>query len=145
MIEIETSGTPRETARPVVQSVRRGWCRVCPACGDGRLYRAYLKVEDACPACEEALHHHRADDAPPYLTILVVAHIVVGSLLLAEQSFAPPTWLHLAIWLPLTVLLSLWLLPRIKGALIGLQWALRMHGFGEADQKPADATAQKII
>ena len=144
MIEIETSDTPRESARPVVRSIRCGWHQVCPACCGGRLYRAYLKVEDACPTCREALYHHRADDAPPYFTILIVAHIVVGGLLLMEQALAPPTWLHLAIWLPLTVLLSLLLLPRIKGALIGLQWALRMHGFAEADEKPADPTAQKI-
>jgi hypothetical protein len=36
-------------------------------------------------------------------------------------------------WFPLIIGLSLWLLPRVKGALVGLQWALRMHGFGDRD------------
>jgi uncharacterized protein (DUF983 family) len=62
--------------------------------------------------------------------MFIVGHVIVGGLLLLEQTYAPPTWVHLMIWLPLTLLLSLWLLPKVKGGLIGLQWALRMHGFG---------------
>jgi uncharacterized protein (DUF983 family) len=76
------------------------------------------------------MHHQRADDAPPYFTMVIVCHVIVGGVLLLEQTYAPPTWVHLALWLPLTVIMSLWLLPRIKGSLVGLQWALRMHGFG---------------
>jgi hypothetical protein len=71
-----------------------------------------------------------ADDAPPYFTILIVAHIIVPLMLMFEQRLQPPEWQHMALWPPLTVLLCLWLLPRIKGVLIGLQWARRMHGFG---------------
>ncbi|MEQ1578174.1 MAG: DUF983 domain-containing protein [Hyphomicrobium sp.] len=112
------------------QSMLRGLKQRCPACGTGRLYGAYLKVNDKCPECGEELHHHRADDAPPYFTILIVAHIVGAGILWTEQTYAPPTWVHWLIWLPLLLVLSLGLLPRIKGALIGLQWALRMHGFG---------------
>jgi uncharacterized protein (DUF983 family) len=93
------------------------------------MFRRYLKVADQCPACGEALHHHRADDAPPYFTIVIVGHIVVGLLLAVEMTYRPPLWLHAVIWLPLTVLLALLLLPVIKGALVGLQWALLMHGF----------------
>jgi len=93
------------------------------------MFRRYLKVADECPACGEALHHHRADDAPPYFTIVIVGHIVVGLLLAVEMAYRPPLWLHAVIWLPLTVLLALLILPSIKGALVGLQWALLMHGF----------------
>lgn len=108
----------------------RGLKQTCPACGEGALYRAYLKVNDHCPSCGEELHHHRADDAPPYFTILIVAHIMGAGILWLEQTYAPPTWVHWAICGPLLLVLCLGLLPRIKGALIGLQWALRMHGFG---------------
>ena len=93
------------------------------------MYRRYLKVSDECPSCGEELHHHRADDAPPYFTIVIVGHVVVSLLLAVEIAYRPPLWLHAAIWLPLTVLLALMLLPPIKGALVGLQWALLMHGF----------------
>lgn len=125
-------------ARPAGRSMMRGALRRCPNCGEGALYRAYLKVADACPACGEELHHQRADDAPPYVVITIVAHIVIGGLLALEVAYQPPVWLHMAIWLPLTVILSLALLPPVKGALVGLQWALRMHGFDGSDREPSD-------
>jgi len=116
-------------------AVLKGLRCTCPACGKGALYTSYLKVVPVCANCGEDLHHQRADDAPPYFTMFIVGHIVVGGLLLLEQTLAPATWVHLVIWLPLTVILSLWLLPKVKGGLVGLQWALRMHGFGgEADE-----------
>ena len=73
--------------------------------------------------------HHRADDAPPYFTILIAGHIVIPLLITAELAYTPPIWLHLLIWVPLTAVLCLALLPRVKGAIVGLQWAQRMHGF----------------
>lgn len=139
--------TPALAAEPpkrgILQSIRRGAASKCPACGTGKLYYSYLKVEDTCRACGEELHHQRADDAPPYFTMMIVAHIIVGGLLIVEQMYAPPTWVQLSIWLPLTVVLSLWLLPKVKGALVGLQWALRMHGFDGkgADEPEADPAA----
>jgi uncharacterized protein (DUF983 family) len=122
-------GRPR---RDVWRAMRDGWRGRCPACRRGALFSRYLKVQDTCPGCGEGLHHHRADDAPPYFTILIVGHVVVGAILPVERAFAPPLWLHAALWLPLTLVLTLWLLPRIKGSIVGLQWALYMHGFEEA-------------
>jgi uncharacterized protein (DUF983 family) len=106
------------------------------------MFRAYLKVNDVCPQCGEELFHQRADDAPPYLTILVVGH-VVGSLMLLAEEFWPdaPIWLHAMIWPTLALILSLWLLPMMKGGLIAYQWALRMHGFGEAPVEPGPRPA----
>ena len=90
---------------------------------------SYLKVNARCPVCDEDLSHQRADDAPPYLTIVVVGHIIVPLILFVETRWPQETMTHLAIWLPLTLILSLALLPVMKGAVVGLQWALRMHGF----------------
>ena len=81
------------------------------------MFRAFLKVADHCPACGEALHHHRADDAPAYFVILIVGHIIVPVALAVETVYAPSYWLHAALWLPLTVGMSLSLLQPIKGAL----------------------------
>ncbi len=124
-------------------SVKRGFMGKCPHCGEGRMFRAYLKVSDACPACGEELHHQRADDAPPYMTIFVVGHIIgAGILFMEERDFGVPDWVQGAGWAVITLILCLWLLPHMKGALIGLQWALRMHGFGgneEAATLPASA------
>lgn len=132
MIEIEKDAAAQNNLPPraVWPAMWRGLKQLCPACGVGALFRRYLKVHDTCPNCQEALHHHRADDAPPYITIFLVGHIVVPGILLLEQAYAPPTWVHLVIWIPLLLVLSLLILPRIKGSLVGLQWALRMHGFG---------------
>ena len=118
-------GAPRAPGEAMMRGMR---CR-CPRCGRGKMFAAYLKVADACDVCGEALHPHRADDAPPYVTIMIVGHIVVPLLVLVEEMYRPEVWIHLAVFLPLTLLLSLFLLPPIKGALVGLQWALRMHGF----------------
>ena len=127
--------------RNIWVSLKRGWRQTCPACARGALYKSYLKVNDACPSCREDLHHHRADDAPPYFTMLITGHIIVGGILIAEQLYAPETWVHLAVALPSLVILSLYLLPRIKGALIGYQWANRMHGFGGELQEGLDYPA----
>ena len=84
-----------------------------------------------------ALCGHDGDDAPPYFTMLIVGHFIVGGVLALEKGLAPPTWVQLAIWLPMTLIASLLLLPRVKGALVGLQWALYMHGF-EPAQPPSE-------
>lgn len=122
-------GGDTEAARPVLRSLLRGAALKCPACGKGAMFRRYLKVADVCPVCGEELHHHRADDAPAYFTIVIVGHVVVSLVLAVEMAFRPALWVHAAIWLPLTVAMTLLLLPPIKGALVALQWALRMHGF----------------
>lgn len=118
---------PERLLRP---ALLRGAAGRCPSCGVGKMFTSYLKVAPSCPHCSEPLHHQRADDAPAYFTMFVVGHVIVGGILSVEKAFAPPTWVQLAVWLPLMVLLSLVLLPAIKGALVALQWALRMHGFG---------------
>jgi uncharacterized protein (DUF983 family) len=116
--------------RNLIEAMRRGFALLCPSCGSAPLFRRYLKVADRCPGCGQELHHHRADDAPAYFTILLVGHVVIGGLLALEKALSPPSWVQLVIWLPATLVLTLWLLPRVKGALVGLQWALYMHGFG---------------
>ena len=115
--------------RDVSLATRRGLFMRCPHCGKGKLFSSYLKVVDRCSTCGEELFHHQADDAPPYFTMLIVGHIVIGSVLAVEVAWHPQLWVHLVLWLPITVGLSLWLLPRVKGAIVGLQWANRMHGF----------------
>ena len=119
-------------ARGLWSALKRGAMCRCPACGEGRMFASYLKVSPACERCGEALYHHRADDAPPYLTIMIVGHIVVPMLMWLELRHEPELWIHFVLWLPLTVILCLALLPPIKGVVVAYQWALRMHGFDEA-------------
>jgi uncharacterized protein (DUF983 family) len=125
----------RETAigekRDLWSAMKRGFRSRCPRCGEGKLFRAFLKVDDHCSVCGLDFTPHRADDLPAYLVIVIVGHIVVPLALSIETNFSPPVWLQLAIYLPLTLVLSLALLQPVKGAVVGFQWAMRMHGFDE--------------
>lgn len=94
------------------------------------MLRGYLKVRDTCPVCHEELHHHRADDGPAYLTILIVGHIMAPMIHWVFVSFRPDPLIMASIFSVGCVALSLFLLPRLKGAIVALQWAKRMHGFG---------------
>jgi uncharacterized protein (DUF983 family) len=139
--------TTTEIKRDYFQAMKRGAMQRCPACGVGNLFRKYLKVVDECPACHEELHHHRADDFPAYLVIFIVGHIVVSLVLAVEMAYQPSYWIHGLLWVPLTLMLALALLPPVKGAVVGLQWALRMHGFdgnGGDDLSPVPAPSPKL-
>ena len=94
------------------------------------MFSGYLVVRDHCPHCGEALHHQRADDAPPWITIMVVGHLVIPAMAVAAVHSTWPDAFHMVLWPALVVALSLTVLPLAKGAVVGLQWALRMHGFG---------------
>ena len=118
-----------KTKRSVSIAMWNGAKGKCPACGKGSLFDGYLKVKDTCSECNQELHHHQADDAPPYFTILILGHILVPIIIGIEQAYTPSLWVHAAIWTPTTIILSLVFLRIIKGAIIGLQWASRMHGF----------------
>lgn len=112
------------------QALMRGARCTCPNCGEGRLFRSYLKVANDCSACGQELYHHRADDLPAYVVMSIVGHIVVGLVLWTEVHYAPAYWVHAALWTPLTLGLTLGLLQPVKGAIVALQWKLGMHGFG---------------
>ena len=134
-------------ARDVSNAALRGLRCRCPNCGEGAMFRSFLKVDDYCPVCNEALYHHRADDAPPYVVITIVGHIVVALMLAVEKTYAPELWVHGALWVPLTIMLCLAMLQPVKGALVGVQWGLRMHGFDpnspEAAELPIDAVPKR--
>ena len=125
----------RETAqgekRDAWTAIKRGFCGRCPRCGEGKLFRAFLKVDNSCSACGLDFSPHRADDLPAYLVIVIVGHIVVPLALMIETNYSPPVALQLAIYLPITLFASLALLQPVKGAVVGFQWAFRMHGFDE--------------
>lgn len=122
--------------RPTGQAMARGALGRCPACNRGALFAGYLKVRDQCPHCGEALYHQRADDGPAYLTIVLVSHLGAPLLLWVFMAYRPSPMTMLASFGIGAIVLSLALLPRIKGAWVGFQWARRMHGFG-ADAEPA--------
>ncbi|WP_136635088.1 DUF983 domain-containing protein [Pseudooceanicola onchidii] len=126
----ETQMDQDTEGREVRRAVLRGFRRKCPNCGTGPMLKGYLKVRDHCPVCREDLHHHRADDGPAYLTILIVGHLMAPTLGGVYHAYQPEPLVLFTGFSIGTVALSLYLLPRLKGALVGFQWARQMHGFG---------------
>jgi uncharacterized protein (DUF983 family) len=114
---------------PLGKALWRGFTMKCPSCGKGDLFGRFLKVSASCRHCGEELYHHRADDFPAYLVIVIVGHLIVPMILVVEATYAPPLLLQLMTWVPLTIISALLLLQPIKGAVVGLQWQLGMHGF----------------
>jgi len=134
-------GEPRDSGR----SMWRGFRGRCPHCGEGKLFARFLRVAPACDVCGEKLEGHRADDLPAYVVIFLVGHIVVALNLVAERGEEWPLWVHFALWPTLALVLTLVLLQPTKGALIGLQWAMRLHGYdpaGDHLDRPSRLTGQ---
>ena len=131
MCDTNPQAAPQADERPLWPSVWKGWRRRCPNCGQGPLMKGYLTVRDHCPVCREEYCHHRADDGPAYLTILIVGHLMAPLLHVAFVMFRPEPLVLFTIFAIGCVTLSLYLLPRLKGAIVGFQWARYMHGFGD--------------
>jgi uncharacterized protein (DUF983 family) len=115
-------------AKHIWSAVFRGARACCPNCGQGRLFRSYLKQVDACAACQEPFKHIRADDGPAWLTILITGHIVVGIALTVEMYAPLPVWLSIVLFSGLALATALSLLPRAKGMFIGAIWAMKAPG-----------------
>ena len=128
-------------ARDAKSAMARGFKQTCPRCGESHMYRAYLKPTESCAHCGLDLSDHRADDAPPYMTIVLVGHIVVPIALEVQRLMEPAMWLQFLVWSVISVAMTLWALPRVKGALIGLQWAKEMHGFGNDHARNGELVA----
>lgn len=128
--EVQVFGGDVKGRRSWLRGMARGFQRKCPGCGVGSMFAGYTRTRDACEHCGLVISGHRADDAPPYITIMIVGHLVIPLALAAKQIFDPPLSLQFAIWMPVMILMAVWLLPASKGAFVGLQWANRMHGFG---------------
>lgn len=145
-VEYHTGQSAAESApRDAGQALKRGFLCRCPQCGQGRIFGRFLKVNPVCDNCGLKLDGHRADDMPPYIVIMIVGHIIVGLNLAFEQSAEWPIWIHYALWPTLGMVSSLALLQPVKGALIGYQWALKMHGFDPENKVRDPALPDRTI
>lgn len=124
-VEVQTLREPRS----LMKAVGNGLACRCPNCGKGKLFRSYLKVSETCSNCGLQLSAARADDFPPYIAIFIVGHVLVGWMLHAEMSGPSDPMLYVLTMIPAAILLPLIMLPSIKGAVVGLQWANYMYGF----------------
>ncbi len=107
----------------IAVGVRRGLGLRCPQCGEGRLFARFLKVSGRCEACGTDNTVYPSDDAPPYLTLLLVGHLILPFMFWLDKAWDPALWVQFAIWLPLITIVSLATLPYMKGAVVGFAWA----------------------
>ena len=127
MIAVDTTNYSRDSYS-ILASIGRGLKRKCPHCGEGNIFKGYLKLLKGCDNCAAPTGEIRADDLPPYLTIFLVGHIVVPILVYVEAVYHPSIWLQMAVWPSITLFLTLLFLPYIKGAAVGLMWYLKLKG-----------------
>jgi uncharacterized protein (DUF983 family) len=121
--------TTHTTPRPIWPAMRRGLAKTCPNCGKASVFDGYLTLKPACPYCAQNLSHARADDGPAYLSILVTAKIMGTLMLFVYERFFLNPWAMAIIFSIGVSVMALYLLPRFKGMIVGIQWANRMHGF----------------
>ncbi len=132
--------TPRIPARTrLIPAMARGFVNRCPHCAEDKVFGRFLKVRPECEVCGLEMHHHRADDLPPYLVIFLVGHIVGYLILEIEMGYDLPLWVSLTLWPGLTLGLALALLQPVKGAVVGLQYAFGMHGFNKLPRSAENA------
>jgi uncharacterized protein (DUF983 family) len=128
MAGMMTDAKSSRPQQPIFRSIFRGVRKRCPNCGIGRIFKANIKPAAACSECNEKLGHIRTDDFAPWLMILVTGHIVVSLVLFVEMNYAPPLWVHTALWTPTIIILTALMLPHTKGACLGFLWALGLSG-----------------
>ncbi len=121
-----TPSSPPWPVPPLFTAMGRGFMGRCPACGQTHCFNGYLSVVPSCVACGAPLGNFRADDAPPYFTIFIAGHIIVGLMFWVDGAYKPDLWVHAAIWLPFSLVLTLALLRPVKGATLGLMLKLGM-------------------
>lgn len=118
-----SANTEAAATRPDLwTAIKRGLALRCPVCGAGKLFRSYLKLYDRCGGCGATLSELRADDGPAWATILIVGHLIVPFFILTVRSNAPD-WIYYAVFFPLTIALTLLLLPRCKGVFVALLYS----------------------
>lgn len=130
---IAYGGDSQQPARPMGQAMRRGALGACPACGKGRLFARMLDTRPSCDHCGEELHHHRADDLPTYLNIFVTGHVVVGLMMVLMDAELLSLWPLTIVTSAVALVVAIALMRPLKGMVVGVQWALAMHGFGGHD------------
>jgi len=118
-----------EDKRSAWRAMGRGLRSKCPSCGQGEMFYKYLKTSEKCSCCGETLNLHSADDAPSYFAMLFLSIFIAPIMVTVQLIYELPMWLNFVVWVPLALVLVIAILQPIKGAIIALQWANRMHGF----------------
>jgi uncharacterized protein (DUF983 family) len=125
-----TARVPPWPVPPLATALRRGLLGLCPACGRTHLFAGFLRVVRECASCHAPLGTAHADDAPPYFVILITGHIVIPAMLIVQKLNDPSILELTAIFVPLTVVLSVGLLRPVKGGVLAVLVSMGLLGDG---------------
>lgn len=131
-----------DAPRAAWPAIKRGCAKKCPRCGAKTLFTSYTKIAPSCGECGQDFTGHRADDAPPYVTMMIVGHALAIPMVETVRHLDVPVGIQLLVWMTIALAMTLWLLPVTKGGLIAFQWAQRMHGFGAGPDPTATDPTQ---
>jgi uncharacterized protein (DUF983 family) len=106
------------TALPIMQGLA---CR-CPRCGKGKLFQGFLTLRSRCEQCGLDYSFADAGDGPAVFVILIAGFVVVFAALIVEFAYQPPVWVHVLLWLPLVLIITVLPLRPMKGLMIALQY-----------------------
>jgi uncharacterized protein (DUF983 family) len=126
----------QDQAYPPVSPLRAGLLGRCPRCGKGRLFSGFLTLAPACENCGLDFAFMDSGDGPAFFVMSIVGFVVVGGALAVEVRYQPPLWVHVALWLPLSLLLAMALLRPFKGVLVALQYRYRAAEGRRASDEP---------
>ena len=110
---------------PLSITLKRGFFRTCPCCGQAKMFNGYLKIQDRCHSCSLDFDSIRSDDAPAYFTIAIVGHIILPVVSYVEFTYSPSLTTHLLVWPPIIVGMTLGLLPYLKGMMMAVTWVIK--------------------
>ena len=113
---------PTDRAYPPISPIGVGLAGRCPRCGEGKLFAGFIAVAPKCGACGLGFDFADSGDGPAVFVALFGGFIVLGAALWTEVMYEPPIWVHMVIFLPLTLIVCLGLLRPLKGLLIALQY-----------------------
>lgn len=122
--------------RTIKETIGLGFAGRCPRCGQGRIFKGRLEIVDACPVCGLVLSEHDAGDGAVVPALLILGTVLVALAVWVEFKYEPAIWVHVVLWGPIGTLLTLWLLPRLKGIGVALQ---HKHRSTEVPTKPGGA------
>ncbi len=114
--------------------IRTGLAGKCPRCGRGSLFAGFLDIAEDCNVCRLDLSQQNSGDAGPFFLVMIIGVVIVGLALVVEMNFSPPVWLHMVVWMPSSLILSLALLRPAKGIMIALQYRHRVQFESDNDQ-----------
>ncbi|MET0238734.1 MAG: DUF983 domain-containing protein [Sphingobium sp.] len=113
--------------------LKTGWKGLCPRCGEGHMFRSWLKIADKCEVCDLDFRFAAPDDGPAFFSLCIVAFPLIFFVVWLQVAYSPPFWVHLLTSFPLLGLGCVFPLQPIKGWLIASQYVNDAQEAGTAD------------